>query len=148
MSSASSCCSGSWSSHQFQRRASPPPGRCRSYSAATVSKLRERAARSDTARRAEVVDGAVLAPRAPRIAHAPAVPDEEVREASPVGTWDEAHEIPLDLDRILLAAEAKPLREAPDVRVDHDALRLAELGCNDVGRLPRHARQPDQLFEP
>src|SRR5947208_12352696 len=116
-------------------------GRCRSYSAATVSKLRERAARSDTARRAEIVDDAVLAARAARIAHAPAVPDEEVREASPVGTWDEAHEIALDLDRILLAGEAKPLREAPDGCGDHDALRLAAAGRRVACPQSGHARR-------
>ena len=48
---------------------------------------------------------------------------------------------------ILLPREPEPLREAPHVRVDDDPLRLAELGGDDVARLARDARQPDQLFE-
>src|SRR5436190_4307163 len=119
-------------------------GRCRSYSAATDSKLR---ARSDTARRAEVADDAVLAARPARIADAATVPDQEVREAAPVGTRHEPQQIALDLHRVLLAGEPQPLREAPDVRVDHDPLRLPQLSRDDVTGLPRDARQPDQLFE-
>src|SRR6266566_1348541 len=46
----------------------------------------------------------------------------------------------LDLDRIFLARQPEPLREAPDVGVDDDSLRLAELSGDDVRRLPRDTR--------
>src|SRR6478752_4083122 len=98
-------------------------GRCRSYSAATDSKLRERAARSDTARRAEIVENAVLTAGAARDADTPAVPDQEMRKATPVGARHEPDEVALDLHRILLPGEPEPLREAPYVSVDDDPLR-------------------------
>src|SRR5262249_14605757 len=122
-------------------------GRYRSYCAATDSKLRERVARSDTTGRAEVVHDAILAAGTTRDADPPAVPDHQMRKAAPVGARDEPDEVALDLDRILLSREPEPLREAPDVRVDDDPLRLAELGRDHVARLARDARQPDQLFE-
>ena len=76
------------------------------------------------------------------------MPDEEVREAPPVGARHEPHEIPFDLHGILLPREPEPLRETADVRVDDDSLRLAELRRDHIRRLPRHAGQPDQLFQP
>src|SRR4029077_13835108 len=88
-----------------------------SYSAATVSKLRERVARSDTGRRTEVVDHAILAARAPCVADAAAVPDQEVREAAPVGARNEPDEVALDLHGILLARRAEPLGGATQGRV-------------------------------
>src|SRR4051812_34114255 len=33
------------------------------------------------------------------------------------------------------------------MRVDDDPLRVAELGRDDIGRLPRHPRQPQQLVD-
>ena len=59
---------------------------------------------------------------------------------APVGARDELDEVALDLDRILLPRQPEPLREAAHVRVDDDALRVAELGRDDVRGLPRDAR--------
>ena len=92
------------------------------------------------ARRAQILDHAHLAARLAGVAHAPAVPDQEMREAVPVGLRHDLHEVALDLDRILLARQREPLREPPHVRVDDDALRIAELGSDDVRRLARDAR--------
>src|SRR4029077_16031453 len=111
-----------------------------SYSAATVSKLRERVARSDTGRRTEVVDHAILAARAPCVADAAAVQDQEVGEAPPVGAGNEPDEVALDLHGILLARQAEPLREPTHVRVNDDPLRLPPLRRDHARRLPRHAR--------
>jgi hypothetical protein len=65
--------------------------------------------------------------RVARDADAPAVPDEQVRENAPVLERHEALQVALDLDRVFLPREAEPLREAPHVRIDDDALRVAEL---------------------
>src|SRR6266508_4085307 len=110
--------------------------------------LQQSVAKSDTAGRAQVAYHAVLAARRTREAHPPPVPDEEMREPPPVGARDEPLEVPLDLDGIVLAREAKPLREPAHVRVDDDPLRLSELRGDDVRRLPRNARQADELLEP
>jgi len=75
------------------------------------------------------------------------VPDEQVREDAPVLARDEALQVTLDLDGVFLAREAEALREPPDVRVDDDALSVAELGRDDVRRLARHSREPGQLGE-
>ena len=61
---------------------------------------------------------------------------------------NEPLEVALDLHRVLLPRQAEPLREAPDVRVDDDPLRLAELGGDDVGGLAGDAGQADELLEP
>ena len=98
---------------------------------------------SDTARRAEVVTTQSSQRGRARVADAAAVPDQQVREAGPVGARHEPDEVALDLDRILLPRQPEPLREAADVRVDDDPLRLAELGRDDVRRLARDARQAD-----
>src|SRR5438874_10777143 len=98
-------------------------------------------AASDAARRAEVGEDATLAERPPSIAHAPSMPDQEVREQSPLAPRDDLRQIALDLHGILLAGETEPLREPADMRVDHDPLRVAELRGDDVRRLPRHARE-------
>ena len=92
-------------------------------------------------------DHAALAARPPRVADAAAVPDQQVREASPVVARHELHQVALDLHRILLPREAEPLRQPADVRVDDDALRVAALGRDDVRRLARDARQPQQRVE-
>ena len=75
------------------------------------------------------------------------MPDEQVREPRPVGTRDDALEITLDLHRILVPRQAEALREPSDVRVHHDALRVTELGCHDVGRLARDAGKPQEVLE-
>ena len=97
------------------------------------------------ARRAEILEHALLAERPARVADAAAVPDQEVREAGPVRPRHDPLEVALDLHRVFLARQPEPLREPPDVRVDHDALRVAELGGDDVRGLSRDAGQPDQL---
>src|SRR5581483_6411207 len=64
----------------------------------------------DPARRAQVErEPAFLALRLARVADAPAVPDQQVREARPVLTRDEPHEIALDLHGVLLPREREPL---------------------------------------
>jgi len=75
------------------------------------------------------------------------VPDQQVREDAPVLAGNEALEVALDLDRVVLLREAEPLREAPYVRVDDDALRVAELGRDDVRSFARHPGQARELVE-
>src|SRR5581483_2911795 len=81
------------------------------------------------------------------VTDAAAVPDQEVREAPPVGARHETDEVALDLHWIFLTREPEPLRQAADVRVDDDALRLPELCRDDIRSLPRDPRQADELFE-
>jgi hypothetical protein len=68
------------------------------------------------------------------------VPDQLVREHAPVLARNEALEVALDLDRVVLLRQAESLRQAAHVGVDDDALCLAELGRDDVGGLSRHTR--------
>jgi len=75
------------------------------------------------------------------------VPDQQVREDSPVLARDDALEVALDLYRIVQTRQPQSLRQPADVRVDDDALGLAELGGDDVRGLARDARQPRQLLE-
>src|SRR5579859_7528976 len=90
--------------------------------------------RRDTTCRAKIAEDAALARRPARVANATAVPDEQVRKASPVAARDELHQVALDFDGILLSRQAEPLRETAHVRVDDDPLHVAELRCDDVGR--------------
>ena len=83
----------------------------------------------------------------PREADAAPVPDQQVREAAPVLTRDEAHEVALDLDGALLSRQPKTLRETADVRVDDDPLWSAELGRHDIRGLARDAGQANELLE-
>ena len=71
-----------------------------------------------------------------------------MRETSPVGARHHSLEVALDLDRVLLTRQAEPLRETPDVRVDHDPLRVPELRRHDVRGLARDARKADEVLEP
>ena len=71
-----------------------------------------------------------------------------MRETRPVGPRDDLLEVALDLDRVLLPGQPEPLREAANVRVDDDALRVPELGGDDVRRLAGNAGKPHQLVEP
>jgi hypothetical protein len=73
--------------------------------------------------------------RVARDADAPAVPDEQVREGAPVLARDEALEVALDLDRVVLLRQAKPLGETAHVGVDDDPLGVTELGCDHVRSL-------------
>ncbi len=66
---------------------------------------------------------------------------------APVLAWNELDQVALDLHRILFLREAQPLRETADVRVDDDALGMPELCRHDVRRLPRDARELDELVE-
>ena len=114
----------------------PPPALAAELARAT-SLLRRRL---DAARRAEVGEHALLAARAARVADAPAVPDQQVREAAPVRARHELDQVALDLDRILLPRQPEALREPAHVRVDDDPLRVPELGRDDVRGLARDAR--------
>src|SRR5436190_203659 len=76
-----------------------------------------------------------------------AVPDEEMRKPPPLLARDELREVALDLDRIFLTRQTESLRQPADMRVDDDALRVPAFGRDDVGRLARHARQPQQRVE-
>ena len=69
-------------------------------------------------------------------------------ETRPIGPRDDLLQIALDPDGVLLASEPQPLREATNVRVDHDALRVPEISGDDVRRLASDARKPHQLVEP
>jgi hypothetical protein len=71
-----------------------------------------------------------------------------VREQPPVGARHDPLEIALDLHRVVVAGEAEALRKAADVRVDHDPLWLAELGCDDVGGLAGDPGKADEVLEP
>ena len=68
-----------------------------------------------------------------------------MRKPVPVGGGHELDEVALDLDRVVLARQAKSLRDTTDMRVDHHSLSLTELGGDDVCGLTRHAGQPKQL---
>ena len=61
---------------------------------------------------------------------------------------DDAHEVALDLHRVLLLREAETLREPANVRVDDDALRRSALGRDDVRRLAPDAGQPHEVVQP
>ena len=76
------------------------------------------------------------------------MPDQQVREPSPVLARHQLHEVALDLHRIFLLRQPEPLRQPSDVRVDDDPLRAAELRRHDVRRLARDARQANELVEP
>src|SRR5581483_2263723 len=112
------------------------------------SRSRPGAADLDPARRAQLGgERAVLATGPARVADAAAVPDEKVWEPRPVLARHEPDEVALDLHGILLPREREPLREPADVGVDDDSLRGAALGRDDVGGLPRHARELQELVE-
>src|SRR5437870_357627 len=71
-----------------------------------------------------------------------------MREETPFLTRDEPHQVALDLDWIVVLRQAESLREPPDVRIDDDALRIAELRGDDVRRLARNSGQTDEVLEP
>jgi hypothetical protein len=58
-----------------------------------------------------------------------------VREDAPALARDELLEVALDLHRVLALREPEALREAAHMRVDDDALGVAELRSHDVRRL-------------
>src|SRR5205085_7089667 len=102
----------------------------------------------DAARGAEVVDDAVLAAGRAGDADAAAVPDQQMREETPILARHEPLQVALDLYRVLLPRQPESLGQPAHVRVDDDPLRIAELRGDHVGRLPRHARQADEVLEP
>src|SRR4029078_10726775 len=101
----------------------------------------------EAARRTDVLEDALLAQRPAGVADPAAVPDQEMRESSPVGTRYDALEVALDLPRILVSRQAEALRQAADMGIDDDALRVPELGGYHVGRLASDPRQPHELLE-
>ena len=98
-------------------------------------------------RRAEVDEHAVLAERPPGVADAASVPDEQMREPRPVGPWNDPLQVALDPHGILVSRQAQPLGETPDMGVDHDPLRVAELRGDDVRGLSRDARKSQQILQ-
>ena len=98
--------------------------------------------------RTEVVDDADLAARPARIAHPAAVPDQQVWEDVPVAPRNQAHQVALDLDRVVLPREPEPLGQPSHVSVDDDPLRLAALGDDDIRGLARHAGKAQEILEP
>jgi len=60
---------------------------------------------------------------------------------------DEADEVTLDLHRVVLAGQRKPLREPANVCIDHDSLGLAQLGRHDVCGLARNSGQAEQVVQ-
>src|SRR2546426_594309 len=73
---------------------------CRATFAGSLQ--RHRPGHLDAARRAEVVDDAVLATGRAGDADAAAVPDQQVRKESPVLARHEPLQVALDLDRVFL----------------------------------------------
>jgi hypothetical protein len=63
------------------------------------------------------------------------VPDEQVRKDAPVLARNEALQVALDLDRVVLSCQAEPLGETAHVGVDDDALGVTELRRDHVRRL-------------
>src|SRR5712691_3416450 len=88
----------------------------------TGARPRSRVAESDAARRAQIVQHALFAARPARVAHTAAVPDQEVRKEPPLLARQQPLEVALDLDRVVVARQAEPLREPPHVCVDDDPL--------------------------
>src|SRR5260221_10271829 len=106
-------------SAELPRRVTPPEARSSQPSRSSVSSAGQArwnaassAATSDTRRRTEVEQHAVGAARRTGDAHAPPVPDQQVREAPPVRAGHELAEIALDLDRVILLGQPEALREA------------------------------------
>jgi len=62
--------------------------------------------RAESARRAQILEDALLAQRPARITNATTVPDEEMREPRPVRTVHNTLQIALDLHRIVVSREA------------------------------------------
>ncbi len=71
-----------------------------------------------------------------------------MREEAPAFARNEPHEVALDLDRILGAREPESLREPPNVGIDDDPLRVAELRRDDVSGLSRDTRKAYELVQP
>src|SRR5258708_26329573 len=57
----------------------------------------------DTGRWAEIHEHAVIAARAPRVAHAAAVPDQQMRQSRPIRPRHDLPQVPLDLHLALRA---------------------------------------------
>jgi len=69
-----------------------------------------------------------------------------MREAGPVRARDDLLQIPFDLHRVFLAGQAQTLGKAADVRVDDDALRMSELGGDDVCGLAGDTRESEEIL--
>ena len=83
--------------------------------------------------------------------NATAMPDERVPHERPLFSGDDLHQIPFDLDRVLVVLAGPAQREArgqaADVRVHHHTLVLSERGSQyDVGRLARHSWECEQII--
>ena len=103
--------------------------------------------RAESARRAQILEDALLAQRSARITNATTVPDEEMREPRPVRTRHDTLQIALDLHRIVVSREAESLREPAYMRVDDDSLRVPKLRGDDVRGLAGDTGKPDEILE-
>src|SRR5258708_28497962 len=92
----------------FPRSPARGAGECRAGSRPGRRGRRGEEWRSYAGARAQVVDDALLALRAPGNAHAPAVVDHEMAEAVPLALGNQLHQVALDLHGILLARELEP----------------------------------------
>jgi hypothetical protein len=87
-----------------------------------------------------------VAQRLSGLAGGPAVTDHPKIEVDPILPGNDFEEIPLDLFRLLVSAQAKTLGDALDVDVDGDPLGFVKSGRqNDVGRFPGDAGKRDQF---
>ena len=75
------------------------------------------------------------------------MPDEQVREPSPVRSGNDPLKVALDLDRVLVARQPEPLGEPSDVGVNDDPLGVTELRRDDVRGLAGDSGQPQQVLE-
>jgi len=75
------------------------------------------------------------------------VPDEKVREASPVRARDDSLQVALDLHRVFLAGQTQALGESANVRIDDDPLRMSELGRDDIRGLSGDTRESEEILE-
>jgi hypothetical protein len=99
----------------------------------------------DGARRADVIEHADFALGVSRLADTPAVKYEKVREERPILSWEQRHQVLLDLDRISLPREAEPVADSRDVGVDDDTFVFMERVVeHDVGGLAADAGEFDE----
>src|SRR5437588_1741733 len=99
-------------------------------------------------RRAEVVEHALLAERAPGVADPPAVQDQAQREIGPLLLWDDRADVLLDLDRVLAVGQFQAIAEPIHVRVDGEAGHAESDAQDHVCRLAADPREGHQVLHP
>src|SRR6476619_5305913 len=110
----------------MQRRPELKPAGWRQWHAETnvsigLRLLRLSSSQENFAARAESKNLTVRAIRLARVTAAAAMPDEPMTPVCPMLARHELHQIQLDLHRVLVLRQAKPLRQADHVCVHHDA---------------------------